>query len=194
MEVKFSGRENYRGSLHVKRNECQQVVRWHSVEPLIIRRRVEAAAPQGAAHQIFVPLLGRLGKRQDGREAQCSPGQLTIIDQSRPYGFSQPGTLAAVMLTVPTPRLLAVLGREPRTAVPIDAASGLGRIFLGMLRDVASDRELDGPSFDIACGHLLNLLAVVVADRARTRQTRPCATRTVGPSSVTCATTWPIRS
>ena len=169
MDLRYAGHDDYRGALCLQRTPTAQIVRWCSREPLDITRRTGGA--DGEVHQILMPLQGRLRKEQDGREAVCEPGQLTVIDQSRPYRFSQPGPLTAVMLSMPSADLVAASGRTPRTAVVIDVRAGLGRVFRGMLREVAQTDGLDRVGFDIAYAHLRGLLAAVVSGTANTDDT-----------------------
>ncbi|MFE2187694.1 AraC family transcriptional regulator [Streptomyces sp. NPDC059455] len=163
MDLRYSSHDNYHGSLKLQRSAHNQVVQWQSVEPLDITRRAKGAERE--LHQIIAPLRGCFRKEQNDRSVVCEPGRMTIIDQSRGYRFSQPGRLTAVMLTIPTDELAATLGGLPRTAEPIDIHEGIGRIFLSMLREVATSDTLDSRVFDLACTHVRELLSAAVGER-----------------------------
>ncbi|MCQ8836296.1 helix-turn-helix transcriptional regulator [Streptomyces malaysiensis] len=178
MDIQFSDHDDYHGLLQLKRSAHNQVVRWRSLEQLDIARRADSG--EQPMVQIITPLRGRFRKEQDGRSVVCEPGLMTIIDQARAYRFSQPGPLTAVMLTVPTADLVTAFGRQPRTAVPLDIRSGLGRIVQSMLSEVAEADRLSGSAFDLACAHLMGLLTAAIDESGElTESTREAHRRAI---------------
>ncbi|MCS5723220.1 AraC family transcriptional regulator [Herbiconiux sp. CPCC 203407] len=153
-------RRDYHGRLTYTRSRSGQIARWSAREPLnLVRTDTDDERP---LHQVLVPLRGSLFKGQGSNEAFCSPGQLTVIDQARPYVYDQREPLTAVMLTVPSDRLRAAVGGDPPTATTVDVRSGIGRLFVRTLVAASSDTTMTEAQFDLVCRQLTELTGAFV--------------------------------
>lgn len=164
LRATFGSSGDYHGRLGYARSRSGQITRWTAREPLrLVRPDTDDDRP---LHQVLVPLRGSLYKGQGANEALCSPGQLTVIDQARPYVYEQRHPLTAVMLTVPSDRIRAAVGGAPLTATTIDVRSGIGRVFVRTLVAASSDTTMTEAEFDLVCRQLTEMVGAFVRPEA----------------------------
>jgi AraC-like DNA-binding protein len=131
--------------------------------------------------KIDVLASGRGVVRQDGREADLRPGDLTLVDLARPARWAMtPARVVAVVF----PRALLPLRQEELarlTAVRIPGDQGLGALVSSLARQLVGHLDDRGTTDATRLGTaLLDLLTVALAARLqRPRQAPPDSQRRV---------------
>jgi AraC-like DNA-binding protein len=129
--------------------------------------------------KIEVVMRGRTVACQGDREAALAPGDLTLIDLSRPFQVACSGRheFLAVHFSpaaVPLPRDAL----ERLTAVPISGRDGLGASISSLARHIAPRPEEQEPTDGVRlAAALMDLLIVMVAGRVDRAATVAPATR-----------------
>jgi AraC-like DNA-binding protein len=129
-------------------------------------RLIRASDPE--LFKVDVQIRGQTVIRQGGREASLAPGDLTLMDLSRPSQLTDRAS-AQAMVAVAFPR--AALSIAPNeldrlTAVPVSGRQGFGAAVSVVARQLAleleRDERADGPRLSAA---LTDMLAVALAER-----------------------------
>jgi AraC-like DNA-binding protein len=134
----------------------------HRVGPLTVSRlaadtsvvrRTEALvrASDLERFELAVQLRGRCVATQDGRRAVLEPGAISSWHSSRPYTIDARTPFEMLLVYCPDPLLRPHLDRlARRTAEPIAADRGVGRVLLGLLTLLADEPGLDDAGHDVA--------------------------------------------
>ena len=109
-------------------------------------------------------LLGTGILEQDGRRARLEAGGLVFYDATRPFAWTAVGAFGQLVVRVPRGDLRFRVSRSERwSAVPVAAASGVGRLFADSLRSLFREAPALAP---VAAARLsesvLDLLALVL--------------------------------
>jgi AraC-like DNA-binding protein len=134
--------------------------------------------------KLEVPVRGRTLFAQDDREALLAPGDLTLLDLSRPCRLVDRGDEHG-NVAVKIPRTALPLRHDEvarLTAVPISGGDGLGAAISSLARHLARRLETESPA---ECGTegarlttaLIDLLTVALAERLDRTETIARATR-----------------
>jgi AraC-like DNA-binding protein len=115
-------------------------------------------------YKIAVQAHGRGLLEQNGREAAMAPGDLTLVDLSRPYrwDYSRSRFVAAVFPRALLPLHAGALSRA--TAVPIPGDCGLGALVSSLVRQLPDRLDDCGPTDQARLGTaVLDLVAAALA-------------------------------
>ncbi|HEY3481196.1 MAG TPA: hypothetical protein VGL02_20075 [Streptomyces sp.] len=113
------------------------VARLRSTSHSVRRRHHDIASGDRDLMKAILHLGGDLAVAQDDRRDRLRPGELVLLDTSRPYTLTVSGHCDVVAIGVP--RGLFGASVEPlrrRTAVPIALDSGNRRLIAGFLRSL----------------------------------------------------------
>jgi AraC-like DNA-binding protein len=84
---------------------------------------------------LLIQERGRGYVAQDGREAELRPGDLALLDSTRPHTLTFDGSFSQHVVRLCRPSLMQCLGRsEPFTAIRIDGRTGTGGLLSPFLR------------------------------------------------------------
>ncbi len=126
-------------------------------------RRTEAdieRSPQSGYYANF-QLRGTGVTTQDGRTAVTQPGDLTLIDTTRPFSFDFGGDFSQLTLHIPDELLHDHLERDIPTATRISTVTGVGAAIRHALTAIDSGELAPGSAARLA-RHTCGLLAVAL--------------------------------
>ncbi|MEM1102968.1 MAG: helix-turn-helix domain-containing protein [Pseudomonadota bacterium] len=106
--------------------------------------------------------------RQDGRTAHLGPGQFALYDSTRPYELQFGGPFRQTVLRIPRALMLDRLPTaEWLTARTLNGGSGLGKIALGTLEEIADqDMAIPKPYSERLRDLVLDLMTLACAETA----------------------------
>ncbi|WP_203992030.1 AraC-like ligand-binding domain-containing protein [Sphaerisporangium rufum] len=137
------------------------------------RTRQRIRRSESGLYQLSIALDGRSGLRQDGHAATLVPGDMVLYDTSRPFlawstdgtGRDDPGALTDGLVLQFPHELLPVPAAllERRLVRPLPAATGVGALLSGLLRQSLDQAEsLSAADGMRLSGIVLDLLAAVL--------------------------------
>lgn len=147
------------------------VSRLQSCAQTVHRGAAEIARQPGEYFFANLQLTGTCVIRQDGRETVANPGDLYLVDTTRPYALRlEQDQWSSLSCRVPHHRITPLLLQSPReaTAVCLTAREGMGRVAAGFVRHLG-DCPDDVPDIDKAllASQLSQLLAAAVGANVR---------------------------
>jgi AraC family transcriptional activator of tynA and feaB len=154
-------REGFYGRVTQQSLDSLDLARIESQAQLV--RRTEAdiiRSPQSGYYANF-QLRGTGVTMQDGRVAVTQPGDLTLIDTTRPFSFEFGGDFSQLSLHVPDELLRSHLDRQTPTATRISTVSGVGAAIRHALTAIDSGELAPGSAATLA-RHTCGLLAVAL--------------------------------
>jgi AraC family transcriptional regulator, positive regulator of tynA and feaB len=129
-------------------------------------RRTQASVDQRAGDVMYVniQLRGTGSASQDGRTAQQQPGDLALLDSTRPFELGFDGDFEQLCVTLPVDLLVARLAvPQAVTAVSIPGRTGLGAMITNQLRFFADNGcDLDIEASRYVAGQLTDVLALAL--------------------------------
>lgn len=104
---------------------------------------------------------------QDGRQAALQPGQFALYDSIRPYELQFTGPFSQTVLRIPRDLLVQRLPTaEWLTARTLNGHTGVGRVALGMLQEIADQNiQIPLPHSERLRDSLLDLMTLACADQ-----------------------------
>ena len=132
--------------------------------------RAHVARTRSALFLLSLQLSGESRNLQHGREAFLKPGDLTLLDTTRPYEILFPDSHRALVLNIPDTLLRRWVGfPEGLVAIPVRAASGVAALLSRFLRNfwVACHEDLDAAAAARVTPAVLDLLGAAYADVPR---------------------------
>jgi AraC family transcriptional activator of tynA and feaB len=134
--------------------------------------RAHVARTRCSMFFLHLQMHGESVSRQDGREAPLKGGDFTLCDSTRHYEIAFPGANHMLVLGIPDAKLRRYIAcPESLVAVPMAAASGVGRLVSRFLRNFWAECRLDlePAAAERASVAILDLLGAAYADIPRTR-------------------------
>jgi AraC-like DNA-binding protein len=128
---------------------------------------------------VYLQVAGTAVFVQGGRRTEVGEGALLLYDTALPYSFVHPQRFTAHVFHLPR-QVLGVADSDLRlvTGTAVDTGHGFGAVLLPFLDTLAAS----APSYPPAvghrlAGHVVDLFATLIADRAHLAATRPDAGR-----------------
>lgn len=111
---------------------------------------------------IWMPITGAILVRQDGKEALIGPGQLTLVDPSRPYEELTLRNLNFLWMLLPREDVVARIGStEKVTGLAHRVDHPHARLAIEFVRSLSTVwDELSGPKSEQIAAHVLSLLGL----------------------------------
>jgi AraC-like DNA-binding protein len=119
-------RDSFYGRVSQRSLERLDLARIESQAQQVKRTEADIAASPQSGYYANLQIRGVGVTTQDGRVAVTHPGDLTLIDTSRPFAFEFGADFQQLSLHIPDDLLRSQLERPPRTATRISTVTGVG--------------------------------------------------------------------
>jgi AraC-like DNA-binding protein len=164
--VRLGGRA-FEGTVESRRLGPLGLARITSGAQRVLRtERLIAHRDDGAAY-LNLQVAGHGTVSQDGRTARLTPGDLALVDGSRPFALEFAGDFRQICLTVPLEVLTTRVGLpELASARRIEGSTGAGAVVSAALAALAAQAAaIDRGAARGMADHLAGLLAIALEER-----------------------------
>jgi AraC family transcriptional regulator, positive regulator of tynA and feaB len=158
-------RDGFRGDIALRPLGALAVARIGSQAQSARRTEADIAGSGQPGYCVNLQLSGIGRTSQDGRVAITGPGELTIIDKSRPFTLDFGDDYRQLSLHVPESLLQVQLDRPVPTATRISTVTGVGAALRHTLAVLGQGGLTESSAGRLAV-HACGLVAVAVADPA----------------------------
>lgn len=133
----------------------------------VVRGRLQIARSRSAYVVACFQRSGTCAVAQDGRETLLEPGDLAVVDSTRPYALHFAGPFSQQVLRMPQSALSERIGRSERyTAIAVLGSSELARLLNGFLGQLGPAVAAAGaPLRERLLGNAIELTAAALAER-----------------------------
>jgi AraC-like DNA-binding protein len=156
-------RDGFRGAVTLHPLGRLNLGRIDSQAQRVRRTEADIARSPVTGHYANLQVRGVCVTTQDGRSTVTRPGDLTVVDTTRPFTFEFSDDFRQLSLHIPDPLLSSQVGRGVRTATRIATTGGIGAAVRHALHTI--DRgELAAEAAARLAVHTAGLLAVALDD------------------------------